>query len=264
VAPTLVAARAGFRAEGLAPAGSEAVLARFVARREKLAERARSLREAGPRSERALLIGCGYLAARREEAGDAVRAARGLFGRVEVLEGCCGLPYREAGDAERADEERSKLLAELDSRELVVVDSGCAFELGRPALTLVEAAARAAERLGRVPGFGRVRWHDPCRLVRGLGVASEPRIVLERALGEPPGEFERRGASTRCSGAGGLLPHAMPETARTIARERIAEHERLGGGTIVTACAKSLGWFRAQGADALDIATVLARSLERG
>jgi hypothetical protein len=60
------------------------------------------------------------------------------------------------------------------------------------------------------------------------------------------------------------LPFAFPRAARSIARGRIAEHERLGGGTIVTACSASLGWFRAQGAEAVDLVTILARSVSNG
>jgi hypothetical protein len=53
----------------------------------------------------------------------------------------------------------------------------------------------------------------------------------------------------------------MPRTARAIARDRIAEHERLGGGTIVTGCASSVRWLRAQGARVTDLVSVMARSL---
>jgi Fe-S oxidoreductase len=264
VAPTLVAARSGFRDEGLVPPGAQALRTRFASRRQRLRERALSLRGSGARAEQALLIGCGYLGARGTEAADAVQAARGLLGTVDVLEGCCGLAFREAGDPMRADEERAALLSELGARPLVVADAGCAFELGKRARTLAEAAASLPERLGRVSGLAPLRWHDPCRLARGLGVEQEPRAVLARALGAPPLEFERRGVLAHCSGAGALLPFAMPRTAREIARARLAEHERLGGGTIVTGCATSLGWFRAQGARALDLSTVIARSVQGG
>jgi dimethylglycine catabolism B len=267
VAPTLVAARAGYRSEGFVPAAADAALARIDARKPRIGARAREL--AGPRSSEraahALLIGCGYLSGRGEEAADAVNAARALLGPVAVLSGCCGLSYREAGDPARADEERAALLSQAEGRKLVVADAGCAFELGVGTRTLAEVAAGEAGRLGRVEGLGSpVRWHDPCRLARGLGVQAEPRAVLERALGAAPAEFERRGAATACSGAGGLLPSTLPDTARAIARERLAEHERLGGGTIVTGCAASLGWFRAQKAQAVDLVTVIARSLRRG
>jgi dimethylglycine catabolism B len=266
VAPTLVAARAVYHGQRLAPAGSEAVLARDVARRERLRRRARGLGGSTPGAPTALLIGCGYLGTRGSEAQDAVRAARGLFGSVDVLHGCCGLAAKEAGDPARASELGGSLLRDLAGRELVVADAGCAAQLrDAGAVTLAEAAAARLSRLGRVQRLeGTVRWHDPCRLARGLGVIDEPRAVLGRALGAPPAEFERRGLLGACSGAGGLLPFTMPKTARAIARERLLEHERLGGGTLVTGCATSLGWLRAQRAPVVDLASVIAWSLEGG
>jgi Fe-S oxidoreductase len=265
VAPTLVAARAGFRREGFGQPAAERVLARLGARRERLRARARALGGGAPGGRHALLVGCGYLGSRREEAADIVRAARSLVGSVTVLEGCCGLVFREAGEPERAGAELAALRAEVGGRELVAADAGCAYELGRGTLTLAEVAARNPERLRRVDGLGEVvRWHDPCRLARGLGIEAEPRLVLERALGRPPAEFERRGVAGECSGAGGLLPLTLPENARGIARRRLAEHERLGGGTLVTACASSLGWLRAQGARVVDLASVIARSAGGG
>jgi hypothetical protein len=53
----------------------------------------------------------------------------------------------------------------------------------------------------------------------------------------------------------------MPEVSRQIAERRLSEHKALGGGTIVTACAASLKRFRSVGADVVDLATLLARSL---
>jgi Fe-S oxidoreductase len=173
------------------------------------------------------------------------------------------LPLEEAGDTEGARALRDALLRAARGRTLVVGDAGCAASLrDAGAVTLVEAAAERSGQLARVPRLsGTVRWHDPCRLGRGLGLLAQPRLVLARALGAPPAEFEAVGAQAGCSGAGGLLPFTMPKTAREIARARLAEHERLGGGTLVTGCAASLGWFRAQGAQALDLATVIAWSL---
>jgi Fe-S oxidoreductase len=266
VAPTLTAARAAYRGEGLAPAASERAHARFVQARERLRERALALAPRDAGAGVALVVGCGYLGGRGSEAGDILRAARALFGSVRVLGGCCGVPRAEAGDAAGARELRDALVDEAKGRHLVVADAGCAEALrDAGAETLVEAAASRASKLGRLPAPREPwRYHDPCRLARGLGLVREPRLVLERALGAPPAEFERAGSDTRCSGAGALLPFVMPRTARGIARDRLAEHERLGGGTVVTACATSLAWFRAQGARAVDLATVIARSLAGG
>jgi len=265
VAETLRAARSVYHHLGLAPPRSDAALAGFQARRERLAERAREL-GGGEAGDAALLIGCGYLSLRSAEAKDIVLAARRLLGSVRVLSGCCGLAQREAGDAGAADELRQKLLDEAGKRPLVVADAGCALELrAAGAKTLAECGAAELSRLGPVPSLGdRVRWHDPCRLSRGLGIEAEPRSILERALGAPPAEFVHSGREGHCSGAGGLLPLTMPHTARTIARARLREHSELGGGVIATACASSLRWLRLAGANVIDLSTVLARSLSGG
>src|SRR5687768_16249494 len=84
VAPTLVAARAVYHERGLAPPGSEAALRRDGARRERLRRRASELSGSTPGARSAVLVGCGYLGTRGREARDIVRAARGLFGEVEV------------------------------------------------------------------------------------------------------------------------------------------------------------------------------------
>jgi len=265
VAETLVAARAVHHAHAHAPRGSTAALARFEARRERLAARAREL-DGGVEGSTALVVGCGYLGLRGPEANDIVTATRGLLGAVSVLRGCCGLVAREAGDPERADVLRAALLAEAGGRRLVVADAGCALALrDAGATTLAEVAATRLGRLGRVAGLaGPVRYHDPCRLARGLAVQAEPRAILERALGQKPAEFVHSRSETACSGAGGLLPFTFPRAARSIARTRLREHDGLGGGTVVTACASSLRWLRLGGATVQDLASVIARSLAGG
>jgi Fe-S oxidoreductase len=106
-----------------------------------------------------------------------------------------------------------------------------------------------------------VRWHDPCQLGRGLGVYEAPRAVLTRVLGHAPEEFDTRRERASCSGAGGLLPVTMPETARGIAATRLAEHERAGGGRVVTGCASSLIAMRKAGGGKVDdIVTWIARA----
>jgi Fe-S oxidoreductase len=264
VAETLVAARAEYRQRGLVPAGTAGLEGRLETRRQRATARAKAL--GAPDAGTALVVGCGYLARRGGEPEDAVRVARALLGPVSLLTGCCGVATREAGLPERADAERRALLEESRGRRLVVLDAGCAHALrDHGARTLVEVAAERLDRFGpSLSGHGPMRWHDPCRLSRGLGLEREPRAVLERALGAPPLEFERRGRYGACAGSGGLLPFTMPRTARAIARDRLAEHERLGGGTIVTGCASSLSWLRAQRAPVLDLVTVMARSLSGG
>jgi dimethylglycine catabolism B len=264
VAETLVAARAEYRERDLVPARAEGLERRLEARRSRAAARAREL--GAPAAGTALVVGCGYLSGRGREPEEALRVARALLGPVAVLTGCCGVATREAGLPARADAERRALLEEARGRRLVALDAGCALALRADgARTLVELAAERLDHFHpALTGQGPTRWHDPCRLSRGLGLEREPRAILERALGSPPLEFERRGRHGACAGSGGLLPFTMPRTAKAIARDRMAEHERLGGGTIVTGCASSLGWLRAQRAPVLDLVTVMARSLSGG
>jgi dimethylglycine catabolism B len=261
--PTLEAARGVARRRGLAPRGSERALAAFANHRA----RAHGRRVASnPKARAVLLVGCGYVEQGGRELDDARRVAEALAGPVAEAEGCCGLVARLAGDEERARIERRALLAEVSGRLLLVADAGCALELREHgAVTLAELGATRLDRVKRLRDAPRaVRYHDPCRLARGLGVTEEPRKILERALGAPAAEFEKNRAGGACSGAGGLLPFAFPRAARTIVRGRIGEHERLGGGTIVTACSSSLAWFRAQGASVVDLVTILAQGVSDG
>jgi Fe-S oxidoreductase len=241
----------------------------------------------------ALLVGCGYVRAAPREARDAIDAASALAGEpVSLVEGCCGLPLRLAGDREGFARHAEAMAGSLAHAERVtVVDAGCAMTLKKryadagvalaPRVELlVEQAARELGRMKHVPHeAGPVRWHDPCQLGRGLGVYDAPRAVLARALGHAPDEFDvhSRREHAVCSGAGGLLPSTMPGVARTIAETRVAAHRHLashgegasasgtGGGRIVTACASSLLALRKAAAPSSvavdDLASWIARAV---
>lgn len=268
VAHTLGLARGDFFASGAAPEAARRSASRHAERLRRLSRRVdelASLPGVDARAERALLVGCGYALGAPEEARDAVLAAAALVGPVRLLRRCCGAPLRNAGDRLGFEAEQRALAAEVGSSELIVVDPGCALTLGEPRpLTLVELAAQNLDRLSRAPGFGdagALRWQDPCQLGRGLGLYEPPRVVLGRALGRAPDEFARNRSAAVCSGAGGLLPVTMPDVSRRIAEARIAEHERLGGGTIVTGCGAALRRLRSCGARAVDLATVIRASV---
>jgi Fe-S oxidoreductase len=273
VAGTLLVARAGLVRESLAPAAATRAIAAFEQRAAAHSERVRA--QLGSVSAKtALLVGCEYHRNAPEVARDAYEAARALAGGdVEPIDVCCGLPLLLAGDGPgfaRQAESFARRVAEKD--RLIVTDAGCALALKvrypeasvavAPRVELlVELAAGQLSSLRTVGDGGiPVRYHDPCQLGRGLGVYEQPRAVLTRLLGRPPDEMARGRERAVCSGAGGLLPVTMPEASRVIAHERVAEHERAGGGRVVTACASSLRSFRKQTNGAADdIATFIAR-----
>jgi Fe-S oxidoreductase len=245
---------------GVAPEGAKRVLAGFASHDAQTRVASRDL-AAHPavraESREALLVGCGYVRAFKPEARDAIGVAATLGGGpVSLVEGCCGLPLRLAGDAAGFARHARALADSLRGKTRVtVVDAGCALalrqrypeagvEIEPPVELLVERAAASLTAIDRVGAGARedapVRWHDPCQLGRGLGVYDAPRAVLARVLGRAPDEFDDRRERATCSGAGGLLPSTMPDVARGIAGARWDAHEAAGGGRIVTACASSL------------------------
>jgi Fe-S oxidoreductase len=275
VADVLLDARDAFAHTGTAPSGARRVLEGFArhdvqtrAAGRALANRSPSVKDGAPD---ALLIGCGYLRGAPREAEDAVAAATALTGRpVALVDGCCGLPLRLAGDRAGFARHAASFARALEGgpARLMVLDPGCGMTLKHhyaeaavslPAQVelLVEVAASAVGRMRHVPHEAKpVRWHDPCQLGRGLGVYEAPRAILGRALGRPPDElspYERREYGI-CSGAGGLLPSTLPEVARAITTARLEAHARAGGGRVVTACASSLLAMRKRAASSSSVA----------
>jgi Fe-S oxidoreductase len=276
VAETLLDARAEFFARSAAPEAAVRAAERFPERAEQ-ASRAMTAIAADVQSDdpsaTTVLVGCAYARNFPAVARDALLATQALVGGpVRAARACCGLPLLHAGDrpgfiaAARAFAEDV-----ARSPRLVVVDPGCARALfvDYPRLGVaieapelfIDLAAGALDRLAVLPGLDDVRWHDPCQLGRGLDRYDAPRAVLERIAGRPPSEFQRCREQAECSGAGGLLPATRPETSRAIAEARIGEHQRLGGGTLVTACAQSLRRFRTSGELAVDLTQLVARAL---
>lgn len=273
VSATLLAARAGLRQAGVAPPEATTALARFEEHAREL--EAATARIAPRRSSRnKLLLGCGYARSLPDESADAIRVAEALLGPVELLDLCCGLPLLEAGDVTGFVRQREEIRRAVSGADRVVVlDPGCGGALrrghahaGEPLPVkvelLVEVAHASLPHFDRAPGPARaVRYHDPCKLGRGLGIYEEPRALLTRVLGVAPLEFPYARGGGACAGGGGLLPQTMPEVARGIASRRVDEHARAGGGEVVTACSSSLRMLRNAGAEASDLVTWLARGL---
>jgi Fe-S oxidoreductase len=271
VAQTLGAARADFRAAGLAPAAAMRVIEGFADKSRALTAAIAELRgERGVRegAPTALLLGCEYARARKPEARAAIAVARRLFGEVSLVDGCCGYPLLAAGDRAGFGAALERIGIATQGRErLVVLDPGCALMLaGHGAKTLVELAAARLEVFQELPRFGRdhpVRWHDPCKLGRGLGHYDAPRLLLGRILGRAPDELARTRDACTCTGAGGLLPLTMPEVSMRIAEHKLTEHVSAGGGTLVTACASAVRRMKSVGCEVKDLVLLLEQSSRR-
>ena len=270
VAGTLGDARAASFGAGVAPAEARRVAASFTRHAAKAARAIDAIAARVPSvSARGtpVLVGCSYARGLPDVAEHALAAAAKLVdGPVRPVRACCGQPLRDAGDLAGFRVAQRSLEAELAGAERVIaVDPGCAATLRaageRPVTLLVELAAQSLARLQPVASDLPLRYHDPCRLARGLGIVDEPRAVLTRITGVRPGELPRSREKTACSGGGGQLHATMPLASRAIARARRDEHDEAGGGEIVTACAASVLRFRKAGARASDLAAWIDRAL---
>lgn len=79
-----------------------------------------------------------------------------------------------------------------------------------------------------------ITYQDPCQLSRVAGVVDEPRKVLQSIPGIQLEEMQGNKQYTVCCGH---YPIELPETARLAGERRIAEAEKTGAETLVTACA---------------------------
>ncbi len=228
--------------------------------------------------------GCTACVTVPEEARAGLLAVEGLTKKsVSVLGGrCCGLPLLDAGDPEGFLRAARDFIDDAGrATQVVFLDPGClhALRVLAPALDptfpsspsdspkLLHLSELAAENLDALSVIdvtedteAPVRYHDPCRLGRGLGIYDAPRDVLARILGRRPEELHQKREHAECSGAGGQLPRTSPESAQAIAEERRADHELAGGGTIVSPCPASRRAFEKAGTPTLSFATLLAAS----
>lgn len=281
VAAALGAGRAEAMRAGVAPPAAVLAKQDHPARVERAARAAAEIfgDRLDARSETLFVPGCTACVVAPGDARDTLHAVDSLVARRAGVRArrCCGMPLLDAGDVDGFVGAARALLAELDgAREVVFADPGCLYALrviaplcGVTSTTrLVHVSELAAEHLDRVPlrtvaSNEPVRYHDPCRLGRGLGVYDAPRAVLARLLGRAPDELAFSRERAECSGAGGLLPRTAPESSEAIARERARAHEEAGGGILVTACpgaARALA--RAVGPDRVaDLGAMLGRAL---
>lgn len=96
---------------------------------------------------------------------------------------------------------------------------------------------KMAGRELRLPQEMKVTYHDPCQMVRFLGLADAPRQVLQGIKGvtlvEP--EWVTREWSTCCGGGGGFEA-VFPELSHVLAVNRARELADTGAQAIVTTC----------------------------
>ncbi|MEO5363527.1 MAG: (Fe-S)-binding protein [Magnetococcus sp. DMHC-8] len=175
--------------------------------------------------------------------------------------GCCGAPFREAGDRtgflRQARRTLDAFLATGPWQAIVCDSSVCAVTAHSYARALADDAAYAAAardfaakvktlgqflaegsknmtRLPKDPGFGTLTYHDHCQTRYGLGIIMEPR----RLLVDLPVVFrELQPAGTPfpagCCGAGGDYQLRHPRRSQQIRLDKLAAIHASGADAVV-------------------------------
>lgn len=219
-----------------------------------------------PRGERAgavaLLEGCVMpeLLPGVNRASAAVLTAAGYEVRTARAAVCCGSLHAHNGDLEGARALARRLVVACEAQAaalpLVTNSAGCgahlkelhhlfppddpwharAHALARRVHDYSEVvapllAARAAE-LETPPLPQPVTWDDPCHLCHGQGVRAQPRAVLAALPGLARVELPD---SEACCGSAGIYSLLRPADSRAVFAKKLADLERSGARTLVTA-----------------------------
>jgi glycolate oxidase iron-sulfur subunit len=93
-----------------------------------------------------------------------------------------------------------------------------------------------------LPLKGKITYHDPCHLVRGQDISSQPRQIISGVFGE---QFVEMPTANKCCGAAGMFQGFYPEEATAITNKKVASIQKSGADYVVTGCPACL--LRIQG-----------------
>lgn len=279
----LLAGRAEATARGAGHPALAGYPERFRRRDQRLVAEMREQVDAGRRSDDALVgfwPGCDAIDKAPNDIDAALRVLEHLSGdttpdqpasgpvrlpvkMVDIGQACAGAPLLAAGHTDEFRWHAGKVATGLKGFRTVVV--GCAtcvhamrawypaegVLVGPEILSVPEFLARSIARLPEARDKKIVYYHDPCTLARHVGVIEEPRQILSRIA--EVRELGWSGKDTECCGGGGLLPKTMPDVADAMARRRLREVARGGGGTVVTACPTCAFMLKRNAPDGVDV-----------
>ncbi|MDP6647429.1 MAG: (Fe-S)-binding protein [Dehalococcoidales bacterium] len=207
------------------------------------------------------------------------------FGYLGKDEPCCGGPLYYFGLHNKFEKHAREAYSQLKDKgvkRIISIVPSCTNTLrntipaclGKHDIEVKHFTEVVAERISslnlRFPRKIRVTYHDPCQLIRYLGVGEEPRQILRAIkdieLVEPT--WTKRDHATCCGGGAGFEA-VFPELSQILAINRAKELVETGAQIIVTQCPgcvmqlktglKELGAITVE---VLDMAQILAMSLK--
>jgi Fe-S oxidoreductase len=219
---------------------------------------------------------------------DAVKVLRKLGlspGYLAEEEPCCGGILHYMGEQEAFGGYAKEVYGKLKSKgvkNIISIVPSCTYTLRKLMSDAVKGSdievkhfsQVVAENIGslklRFPKAVKVTYHDPCQLVRYLGIVDEPRKILQSVAGiefvEPKWT---KGEWSTCCGGGGGFEAVFPEMSEMLAVNRAKELLETGAQVIVTSCPgcimqlkTGLKAVKAENIEVLDLAQVIAMSME--
>ncbi len=207
------------------------------------------------------------------------------FGYLAEDEPCCGglLHYigLEAEFAQHARQVYDRLKSK-GVKQIIGIVPSCTYTLRKLVTDSVNAhdlkvmhfcevvAQNISSLKLRFPKEVKVTYHDPCQLVRYMGLIEEPRQILRSIQGiELVDTKWTWGEWSTCCGGGGGFEAVFPEFSQILAVNRVKELTETGAQIIVTHCPgcimqlkTGLKELKTSGVEVLDLAQVIAMSME--
>jgi L-lactate dehydrogenase complex protein LldE len=166
---------------------------------------------------------------------------------------CCGQPAYNSGYRREAAAAARHFIEIFEDAEVIVCPSGSCVHMVRHHYTelfpddpaMAERARAVAAKTFEFSQYlvdvlgatdtqshftGSVTYHDSCHLSRGLGIAAQPRILLENIHGLQL--IEMRDSDT-CCGFGGTFSINYPEISTAMVDEKIANILATGADAVV-------------------------------
>jgi heterodisulfide reductase subunit D len=165
-------------------------------------------------------------------------------------EKCCGMPYVEMGEDEKAQELALANLRAARGRgasKILAVCPGCyhSLNLALPKFiseemevhhisTFLSDKIKSGEIELTKPMENKITYHDPCKLARYYNIIDEPRSIIKSIKGTQFVELLHSGQDARCCGR--VYEKELAELTVAMSRERIEEAASAKAQAIVTSC----------------------------
>jgi Fe-S oxidoreductase len=219
---------------------------------------------------------------------DAIKVLRKLGLNPAYLaeeEPCCGGLLHYMGAREEFTRHAGQVSEKLKSRgvkKIISIVPSCTYTLrnlmsdanGGSAFQVQHFCEVVSDNINslrlRFPKSVKITYHDPCQLVRYMGLVEEPRKILKAIQGIEFVETKwTKGEWSTCCGGGGGFEAVFPEMSEMLAVNRAKELLETGAQIIVTHCPgcimqleTGLKAVKAENVEVLDLAQVVAMSME--